>query len=152
MAGTSEAKVVKCSDCGAANRVVVGKAVEKQPVCGRCGAVLPEVVFGGGPVEVTDANFESVVGNSDVPVLLDLWAAWCGPCRMIAPTIEQIAEETAGKAIVGKIDVDANPQLANRFQARSIPLLVILKNGREVDRLIGAQSKQAILNKLNPLL
>jgi thioredoxin len=83
-----------------------------------------------------------------MPVLLDLWAAWCGPCRMIAPVIEQIAAEFSGRALVGKLDVDANPRTASRFGVQSIPTLLILKDGREVDRLIGAQGKQAILQHL----
>jgi len=83
-----------------------------------------------------------------MPVLLDLWAAWCGPCRMIAPVIEQIAAEFSGRALVGKLDVDANPRTASRFSVQSIPTLLILKDGREVDRLIGAQGKQTILQHL----
>ena len=97
---------------------------------------------------VTDSNFSSIVSGSQVPVLLDLWAAWCGPCRMIAPVVEQIAAELSGRAIVGKLDVDANPQTAAKFRVQSIPTLLILKNGQEVDRLIGAQPKSAILQRL----
>jgi thioredoxin len=107
-------------------------------------------IFAGGtkPVIVTDANFAAEVEKSPLPVLLDFWAAWCGPCRMIAPVIEQLATELAGKVRVGKLDVDKNPMTASRFQARSIPTLLILKDGREVDRLIGLQSKEAILRRL----
>ena len=97
---------------------------------------------------VTDANFGSVVANSNLPVLLDLWAAWCGPCRMIAPTIETLAGEFAGRVLVGKLDVDANPQTAARFGVQGIPTLLILKNGSEVDRLVGVQSKEAITQRL----
>jgi thioredoxin len=97
---------------------------------------------------VTDDNFSSVVETSALPVLLDLWAAWCGPCRLIAPVIEQLAVELSGQALIGKLDVDANPRTSSRFGVQSIPTLLILKNGREVDRLVGAQSKQAILEHL----
>jgi thioredoxin 1 len=90
------------------------------------------------PVVVTDANFSQVVEKSPVPVLLDLWAAWCGPCRMIAPTIEMLARELAGKALVGKLDVDANQRTAAKFGVQGIPTLLILKEGREVDRLRSA--------------
>ena len=90
----------------------------------------------------------SVVAGSSLPVLLDLWAAWCGPCRMIAPVIEQLASELSGRVLVGKLDVDANPQTSASFGVQSIPTLLILKDGREVDRLIGAQSKNAILQRL----
>ena len=101
------------------------------------------------PVVVTDANFSQVVEKSPVPVLLDLWAAWCGPCRMIAPTIEMLARELAGKALVGKLDVDANQRTAAKFGVQGIPTLLILKEGREVDRLVGVQSREAILERLN---
>ena len=101
------------------------------------------------PVTVTDANFSQVVEGSPVPVLLDLWAAWCGPCRMIAPTIEMLARELAGKVLVGKLDVDSNQRTAARFGVQGIPTLLILKNGREVDRLVGVQSREQILKRLN---
>lgn len=117
----------------------------RKAVCGRCKTSLES---DAKPIIVTDANFAAEVENSPLPVLLDLWAAWCGPCRMIAPVIEQLAAELAGKARVGKLDVDKNPAIAARFQARSIPTLLVLKDGREVDRLIGLQSKEAILRCL----
>jgi thioredoxin len=100
------------------------------------------------PVTVTDANFSQTVENSTVPVLLDMWAAWCGPCRTIAPTIEALARELAGKVLVGKLDVDANQRTAARFGVQGIPTLLILKNGREVDRIVGVQSREAILATL----
>lgn len=103
------------------------------------------------PATITDANFAQLVEKSNVPVLLDMWAVWCGPCRMIAPTIELLARELAGKVLVGKLDVDANKRTAARFGVQSIPTLLILKSGREVDRLIGLQSREAILKRLQPL-
>ena len=99
-------------------------------------------------MSVTDANFYDVVAASKVPVLLDLWAAWCGPCRMIAPIIEQLASELDGRVLVGKLDVDANPQTASRFGVQSIPTLLVIKDGREVDRLVGLQQKNSILQRL----
>ena len=122
-------------------------ALQKQPVCGKCKAELPAPAM--DPVTVTDANFSQVVESSSVPVLLDLWAAWCGPCRMVAPTIEMLARELAGKVLVGKLDVDANQRTAARFGVQGIPTLLILKDGREVDRLVGVQSREAILARLN---
>ena len=83
-------------------------------------------------------------------MLLDLWAAWCGPCRTIAPTIEMLASELAGKVMVGKLDVDANKRTAARFGVQGIPTLLIIQNGREVDRLVGVQSREAILRRLQP--
>src|SRR6476620_8474862 len=99
-------------------------------------------------IEITKDNFQSEVLDSSLPVLLDLWAAWCGPCRMVAPVIEQLASELSDSVLVGKLDVDANPQTAARFGVQSIPTLLILKDGREVDRLVGAQPRHAILQRL----
>jgi thioredoxin 2 len=139
-------RIVKCSSCGAQNRVAAETPTDKMPVCGRCGKALSTVT--DKPVTVTDANFGEVVEKASLPVLLDLWAAWCGPCRMVAPIVEQIAAETAGLALVGKLDVDANPQTSARFGVQSIPTLLILKNGREVDRIVGAAPKNSILQTL----
>ena len=146
MSSTGASLVVACPDCGAKNRVSMNAALERQPVCGKCGKALPAPA--SEPVTVTDANFSQVVEKSPVPVLLDLWAAWCGPCRTIAPTIEALARELAGKILVGKLDVDANQRTAARFGVQGIPTLLILKNGREVDRIVGAQSREAILATL----
>jgi len=143
----STSVVVACAGCGAKNRVSLNSALQKRPVCGKCRADLPAPAM--DPVVVTDANFSQVVEKSPVPVLLDLWAAWCGPCRMIAPTIEMLARELAGKALVGKLDVDANQRTAAKFGVQGIPTLLILKEGREVDRLVGVQSREAILARLN---
>ncbi|HMJ08667.1 MAG TPA: thioredoxin, partial [Pyrinomonadaceae bacterium] len=131
--------MIKCAKCGAANRVRSDAASGKTPVCGRCGATLP--ASSSTPVVITDSNFAAIVESSPLPVLLDMWAAWCGPCRLIAPTIETLAKELAGRVLVGKLDVDANPQTASRFGVQSIPTLLILKNGREAGRIVGVQSK-----------
>jgi thioredoxin 2 len=140
--------VVECLSCGARNRIAPHRASGKTPVCGRCGKALPAAE--AKPVIVTDANFGTLVESSPLPVLLDLWAAWCGPCRMIAPTIEALAKELSGTVLVGKLDVDANPQTASRFGVQSIPTLLILKNGHEIDRIVGVQPKTAILQHLKP--
>ena len=97
---------------------------------------------------VTDGNFANIT-TTDKPIVLDMWAAWCGPCRMIAPIIEALATEYAGRAVVGKLDVDANPQTASRFGVQSIPTILILKEGREVDRLIGLQPADAIRRRVD---
>jgi thioredoxin 1 len=101
------------------------------------------------PIEVTDANFESEVVKSEKPVLVDFWAEWCGPCRMVAPIVEEIAKEYAGALKVGKIDVDANPQLSMQFGIRSIPTLLIFKGGRVVDQVIGAVPKRVLTEKVS---
>ena len=142
--------MIKCPKCGAANRVRVELAGEKAPVCGRCKSPLPAP--SSAPVIVTDSNFIQVVEKSPIPVLLDMWAAWCGPCRMIAPIIEQLAGELSGKVLVGKLDVDSNQHTAARFRVQSIPTLLILQSGNEVGRIVGLQSREAILKQLQPFL
>ena len=142
--------IIKCPNCGANNRVLPEKRSEKKPVCGRCKQPLPSVM--ATPVKVTDTNFGDTVEKSPLPVLLDLWAAWCGPCRTIAPTIEALAGELAGQVLIGKLDVDANSATAARFKVQSIPTLLILKDGVEVDRLIGLQSKDEILQRLKTFI
>ena len=146
MSSPTEAKVITCPSCGANNRVPSEKLREGlQPVCGRCKAPLADSVH---PVVVTDANFAEEVERSPLPVLLDMWAPWCGPCRMIAPTIEQLASELAGRVKVAKLNTDENPMTGSRFNVRSIPTLLVLKDGKEIDRLVGVLPKQEILRRL----
>ncbi|MEZ4702696.1 MAG: thioredoxin [Rhodothermales bacterium] len=103
-------------------------------------------------VTLTDANFKSEVLDSETPVLIDFWATWCGPCRMIAPVIEQLASEYEGRAKIGKLDVDRNPETAMQFGVRSIPTLLFVKDGHVVDQVIGAVSKKVLNDKLEALV
>ena len=137
--------MIGCPACGATNRVPGDKIAEgRAPVCGKCKAPLPV----GKPQPVTDATFAQDVEGSPVPVLVDAWAPWCGPCHMIAPVIDQLAAELAGRVRVVKLNVDDNPRTAERFDLRSIPTLLVLKGGREIDRLVGVQPKQEIARRL----
>ena len=104
------------------------------------------------PIIVTDTNFESEVINSEFPVLVDLWAIWCGPCKMIGPIVEELAEEYDGKLKVGKLDVDANQQTAIKYGVRSIPTVLIFKNGEVKETIIGAVPKSVFVEKLKTVL
>jgi thioredoxin 1 len=106
----------------------------------------------GQPVVLSDTTFDQLVLKSNVPVLVDFWAAWCGPCRMVGPVVERLAAEFAGRALVGKLDVDANQRTAGRFGVQSIPTLIFFKGGQEVDRVVGAQPEGVLCSRLQALL
>jgi len=131
---------IACPRCTATNRVP-DERLRDDPVCGKCGqALLP-----GEPVPLTDANFDAVVGKTELPVVVDFWAAWCGPCRMMAPQFEQAARQLKGEVVFAKVDSDASPALSSRFGIRSIPTLIRLRGGREDKRLSGALQAQQIV-------
>jgi thioredoxin 2 len=144
-------RMIVCQECGATNRVPLEKLqAGKQAVCGRCKRPLSsENGAANGPVTVTDATFAAMVESSPLPVLLDMWAPWCGPCRMVAPVIDELARELAGRVRVGKMNVDENPATSERFLIRGIPALLVLKGGQEIDRIVGVQPKSEILRRLN---
>lgn len=102
-------------------------------------------------LEITDANFEEVI-NTDQPVLVDFWAEWCGPCKMIGPVVEELAEDFEGKAVIGKVNVDENPETAAKFGIRSIPTLLVLKGGEIVDKQVGAVPKNVLSQKVEAQL
>ena len=150
-------QVVACSNCGAKNRVDEAKLATKEARCGRCGEKLTAAATGGEhesePVTITDQTFEhEVLQATGRPVLVDCWAPWCGPCRIVGPIMDQLAMESAGRYRIAKLNVDDNPQTSSRFNIASIPTMLIFKDGKLIDRLIGAQPKQAIAERLQVAL
>lgn len=135
--------ILVCAQCGKKNRIA--PAERGAPHCGSCGKPLPWLV------SATDTTFD-VEARSSVTVLVDLWAPWCGPCRFVAPVLEELAREFAGRLKVVKVNVDENPRTQARFGAMSIPTLVVLRNGREVDRIVGALPKPQLTVRLTPHL
>ncbi|HEY0406372.1 MAG TPA: thioredoxin [Pyrinomonadaceae bacterium] len=149
--------IVACAKCGARNRVDEKAAVALRPVCGKCGAPLSVAASGahaksGQPFTVTDATFErEVLSAGSVPVLMDCWAPWCGPCRMIAPLLDQLANESGGQYLIAKLNVDENQRTAAQFRVQSIPTLLIFKNGALVERFVGVQPKEILAARLASL-
>lgn len=146
-------QVVACGNCGAKNRVDEAKLATSEARCGRCGERLIGAPSAGEqdakPVIITDQTFErEVLQARGRPVLVDCWAPWCGPCRMVGPIMDQLAAESSGRYRIAKLNVDDNQHTASRFNISSIPTMLIFKDGRLIDRLIGAQSKQVIAEHL----
>jgi thioredoxin 2 len=135
--------IITCPTCHARNRV--GPIAQGIPRCARCKSKLPWVVD-------ADADTFAAETTASVPVVVDFWAAWCGPCRMISPVLEDLAKRHAGDLKVVKVDVDANRGLATRFGAQSIPLLIVIRDGQEIDRVVGALPRAALEQRLRPLL
>lgn len=147
----SATTLIRCGSCGATNRVPQAKLEQGlRPVCGRCKEPLAAAT--AGPLTVTDATFAADVERSPLPVLVDAWAPWCGPCRMVGPAVDALATELAGRVRVAKLNVDENPRTAGKFDIRSIPTLLVMVQGREVDRIVGALPKEAIRARLEQAL
>jgi thioredoxin 2 len=132
-----------CAHCGRTNRILRSRLSEN-PTCGAC----KRPIFPDAPVIVTDATWNAVVESCPIPVLVDFWAPWCGPCRSIAPMLEEIAKERAGRLKIAKLNVDENPQLASRFQVQAIPMLMIFRGPILVDEIRGAVPKAALQARL----
>jgi thioredoxin 2 len=129
----SEPLHIACPGCGTGNRMP-GDKLEQQPKCGKCDQPL----FSGHPTELTDANFGAVVGGTDVPVIVDCWASWCGPCQRFAPVFQEAAGKLEPRFRLAKLDTDANQETAARLGIRSIPTLIVFKGGKETARISGA--------------
>ena len=136
----SEPVHITCAHCQAKNRVPVARLGE-DPLCGRCGQPL----LSGAPLELSDANFDAVVAGTELPVLVDFWAPWCGPCRAMAPAFNQAAAQLKGRALLVKVNSDDNSLLSARYGIRSIPTLLRLQHGRETQRQSGALPAASIV-------
>lgn len=144
--------IVLCGNCGAKNRVEPDKTEGKVARCGKCGQPLAMNDMSQGapdhPIIISDDSFQRDVVGAKGLILLDCWAPWCGPCRMVGPIMDQLARESNGRYLVAKLNVDENPRTASQFQIQSIPTMLLFKDGQLIDRLIGAQPKQAIAERL----
>jgi thioredoxin 2 len=133
---TQRTSIVTCANCGKRNRVPA--AADSIPRCGNCHQPLPWLVDAG------DDDWTEVVERSPVPVLVDMWATWCGPCRMVSPALERIATDRRGQIKLAKVDVDANPRLSQRFEIRAVPTLMVVRDGEVVARQAGAAPEPAL--------
>ena len=143
--------IVRCANCGMKNRVPKSR-LQDRPICGKCGRPLASGTLYDRPVTVTDNTFMQEVLCYPGAVLVDCWAPWCGPCRMVAPILEQLASEYGGRVKVAKLNVDENPQKASQYAIQSIPTLLLFKDGRLANRLVGALPKGEIERHLLSLL
>jgi thioredoxin 2 len=138
-----------CGTCGATNRLKFA-ALQRRVKCGKCKTALP---FPSTPMDVPDTQaFDAAIAQASVPVVVDFWAAWCGPCRMMAPEIDKVAEHTAGKSLVLKVDTDAIADLSARYQIRGIPTIIIFARGKEATRASGVQPAANIKQMLDGLM
>lgn len=145
---TEESVILRCDKCGTKNRIPKSR-IEDKPLCGKCHSSIQANAFYDHPVTVTDNLFDKEVLSYPGLILVDCWAAWCGPCRMVSPIIDQLAKEYAGRVKFAKLNVDENPVIASQYSIQSIPTLLLFKNGNKLNSLLGALPKGEIENHLN---
>lgn len=143
--------IIRCTKCGAKNRIPKTR-LNDRPICGRCHSRLPKGRVFDSPVIVSDKTFNDEIVSSPIPVLLDCWAPWCGPCRTIGPIIDQLAKKFAGKVKFAKLNVDENPATSTKYNIMSIPTMLLFKDGKMVNSLVGALPKAEIENHLRSLI
>ncbi len=142
--------VVRCRQCGTKNRLALSR-MDEGPKCGKCGSLLPDTRL-DGPVDITDTSFESEVIQSPVPVLVDCWAPWCGPCKTMGPVLDTLASEYRGRVKIAKLNVDENQGTASRFNIMSIPTMLFVKDGKVLDTATGALPKHEISGRMDHML
>lgn len=134
--------ILACSKCKAKNRIPISR-IDEMPKCGKCGNALPVEIF-SRPVNVTDSSFDREVLASTLPVLVDCWAPWCGPCKAVGPVLDDLAVKYRARLKIAKLNVDDNPQIGSRYSISSIPTMFLVKNGRIIDTLVGALPKEQL--------
>ena len=143
--------IVTCTKCGVKNRISKTRLGER-PICGKCKEPLTVSGVESSPVDVEDQTFNHEVLSHHGPVLVDCWAPWCGPCRMVAPILDQLASEYAGRLKIVRLNTDENPVTASQYGIRSIPTMLLFKNGQLTGQIVGAQPKQEIEKQIQPIL
>lgn len=143
--------IIRCTNCGAKNRIPKTR-LNDRPICGRCNLRLPESPVFDTTVIISDKTFSHEIISSPLPVLLDCWAPWCGPCRIVGPIIDQLAKEFAGKVKFAKLNVDENPATSAKYNIMSIPTMLLFKDGEMVNSLVGALPKAEIENHIRLLI
>ena len=143
--------MVRCANCGAKNRIPKGR-LDQGPICGKCKTPLKVAHSPAVPVDVTDQTFNGEVLSFPGPVLVDCWAPWCGPCRTVAPLLDQLASEYAGRVKIAKLNVDENPVIASQYVVQSIPTMILFNRGKHIEKIVGALPKHDIERHLSAVL
>lgn len=147
---SDQSLILACSTCGAKNRVPLSR-IDETPKCGKCGLILPVEKL-SRPVTVTDHDFDREVMASTLPVLVDCWAPWCGPCRSMGPVLDELASRYRGRLKIAKLNVDENSGIGSRYSISSVPTMLLVKNGRIIDKLIGALPKEQLESQIARVL